>query len=158
MKLTPGIIEFNGLELVGLQSHTSLSVNRIGELWREFYSKLNLIQSSKPTELHYIKTYPEMYFKQFDPQAEFEIAAAVRPDLIEAIPEDFKTITLPSGKYAVFNYKGSSKDPSVFRYIFTEWLPASGYKLASRSHFDVLGEKYSNDSTDSEEEIWIPLE
>lgn len=48
-------------------------------------------------------------------------------------------------------------DTAVFRNIFGVWLPASGYTLDRRPHFEVLGEKYKNADPNSEEEIWIPI-
>ena len=65
--------------------------------------------------------------------------------------------SLEGGLYAVFDYKGSSNDSSVFQYIFGTWLPNSAYKLANRPHFEVLGINYRNNDPSSEEEIWIPI-
>ena len=64
---------------------------------------------------------------------------------------------LAGGQYAVFNYKGMPGDPKIFQYIYSEWLPASSYRLDNRPHFEVLGSKYKHNSQDSEEEIWIPV-
>lgn len=65
---------------------------------------------------------------------------------------------IPAGQYAVFHYKGSHNNGfDVFSYIFGEWLPASGYELDDRPHFELLGPKYKNGDPDSEEEIWIPI-
>jgi AraC family transcriptional regulator len=61
------------------------------------------------------------------------------------------------GLYAVFNYKGSNMDHSIFEYIFRSWLPDSEYYLDNRPHFEVLGDKYKNNDPSSEEEIWIPI-
>jgi AraC family transcriptional regulator len=33
----------------------------------------------------------------------------------------------------------------------------SAYDLDNRPHFEILGEKYKNESPDSEEELWIPV-
>ncbi len=52
---------------------------------------------------------------------------------------------------------GSSIDKSIYQYIFGIWLPNSVYLLDDRPHFEVLGTKYKNAKTDSEEEIWIPI-
>ena len=64
---------------------------------------------------------------------------------------------MPGGLYAVFFYKGSSSDTKIFQYIFTNWLPDSGYTLDNRPHFEILGENYKNGDPGSEEEIWIPV-
>ena len=41
---------------------------------------------------------------------------------------------------------------------FETWLPAYGFVLANRPHFEVLGAKYKNNDPASEEEIWIPIQ
>jgi AraC family transcriptional regulator len=69
-----------------------------------------------------------------------------------------KAFELPAGLYAVFLHRGpASEGQRTFQYIMGTWLPASGYELDSRPHFELLGEKYKNDLPDSEEEIWIPI-
>jgi AraC family transcriptional regulator len=68
-----------------------------------------------------------------------------------------EVFVLTGGLYAVFDYKGSNKDNTIFRYIYGEWLPNSEYILANRPHFEVLGDKYKNNDPFSEEEIWIPI-
>ena len=68
-----------------------------------------------------------------------------------------EAFTLKEGLYAVFDYKGSSSDNSIFHYIFSEWLPSSDYQIDDRPHFEVLGERYKNNDVNSEEEIWIPI-
>jgi AraC family transcriptional regulator len=67
-------------------------------------------------------------------------------------------IEIPEGLYAVFNYKGDQTNAvSFFNIIYTEWLPNSDYQLDNRPQFEILGEKYKNNDTSSEEEIWIPI-
>ena len=45
----------------------------------------------------------------------------------------------------------------TFQYILGTWLPNSDYSLDDRAHFEILGNKYKNNESDSEEEIWIPI-
>ena len=68
-----------------------------------------------------------------------------------------KSLILKGGLYAVFDYKGSSSNNSIFQYIFSEWLPNSEYLIDHRPHFEILGSKYKNNDPNSEEEIWIPI-
>ena len=75
----------------------------------------------------------------------------------DQVPEGMKTFILEGGLYAVFDYKGSSADPSIFQYIFSQWIPQSNYSVDNRPHFEVLGARYKNNDPDSEEEIWIPI-
>jgi AraC family transcriptional regulator len=65
---------------------------------------------------------------------------------------------LSEGLYAVFIHKGpASQGEKTFRYIFNTWLPASDYLLDNRPHFEIMGEKYKNEDSLSEEEVWIPI-
>jgi AraC family transcriptional regulator len=101
--------------------------------------------------------YSSTQFTGFDPANKFDKWAAVEVAHFDDIPDGMEAFTLAPGLYAVFVYKGSSADNSIFQYILSEWLPGSVYALDNRPHFDVLGDKYRNNSPDSEEEIWIPI-
>ena len=104
-----------------------------------------------------MQIYTPTYFADFKPTNEFEKWASVEVTDFNNVPGDMETFILAGGLYAVFDYKGSSNDPSIFQYIFGTWLPGSGYALDGRPHFEVLGEKYKNNDPTSEEEIWIPI-
>ena len=47
---------------------------------------------------------------------------------------------------------------ATYQKIITEWLSTSGYKIANRPHFQVMGEKYNNGCQDSEEDVYVPIE
>ena len=84
--------------------------------------------------------------------------ALVEVEDFNDLPEGMQTFILPQGKYAVFLHKGSASEGyKTFQWIFESWLPNSGYEIANRPHFEILGEKYKNNSPASEEEIWIPI-
>jgi len=104
-----------------------------------------------------MQIYPASYYAEFSPAKEFVKWAAVEVQHFDLIPEGMETFVLEGGLYAVFDYKGSSADPSIFQYIFFQWVPNSDYVVDDRPHFEVLGAKYQNNSPDSEEEIWIPI-
>ena len=144
-------------KLAGRRLTMSFSNNRTGELWRSFMPERKKITNSLTGEVISMQIYKPKYFEHFDPTTEFEKWAAVEVSDFDNIPDGFETFILASGLYAVFDYKGSSDDNSIFQYIFQTWLPASGYILDDRPHFEILGEKYKNQHPDSEEEIWIPL-
>ena len=77
--------------------------------------------------------------------------------VLDHLPAGMKSFLLEGGLYAVFDYKGSSADPSIFQNIFSQWIPSSPYRVDDRPHFEVLGAKYKNNDPESEEEIWIPI-
>lgn len=144
-------------KLIGKRLKMSLAGNRTAELWQSFRPRLTEIPNRTGTNLYSLQTYDPLYFSAFGPHREFEKWAAVEVAEIEKIPLELESFQLSGGKYAVFDYKGSSQDTRIFEYIFTEWLPASGYELDQRPHFEILGEKYKNNDPSSEEEIWIPI-
>lgn len=156
--MIPRIKTFPETKFVGYRMTMSMAFNKTSELWRSFMPKRREITHIIGNELYSMQILPEGYFSNFDPAVEFEKWAVVAVSETGNIPEGMEIITVPKGLYAVFDYKGlPSEGGKFFQYIFGEWLPQSGYALDNRPHFEILGEKYKNDSLDSEEEIWIPI-
>jgi len=143
---------------VGMRRNMSLITNHTTELWSTFMPKKKEIEEGVGDELFSIEVYPDGYFDQFDPAAYFEKWAAVEVNDSSLFPSDMEVITIPEGLYVVFNHQGpASMGPQTYAYIFRQWLPASDFELDDRPHLAVMGEKYENDSEDSEEELWIPI-
>lgn len=156
--MIPTIQTLPATKLIGYRLTMSLINNKTAELWRGFMPRRREITNSIGADMFSVNIYSENYFVHFNPAAEFEKWAAIPVTGLDAIPEGMETLTLPEGKYAVFHYKGAPENGAeVFKYIFQQWLPQSGYELDNRPHFEVLGEKYKNGSEESEEEIWIPV-
>lgn len=135
----------------------SLADNKTRELWRSFMLLYKTIPQLPTSDLISLQVYEVGYFSDFDPASKFQKWAAVEMPESAQVPEGLEPFILPGGNYAVFDYKGPANDPGIFRYIFSTWLPASGYILDDRPHFEVLGDHYKNEDPDSEEEIWIPI-
>ena len=145
-------------KLIGISKKMSLVQNTTGLLWREFLTRRKSIRNIIQPDLYSLQRYPIDYFRLFNPATEFEKWAAIEVASFDEVPEGMNTLTLSSGLYAVFLHRGAAATaPATFQYILSEWLPASGYELDHRPHFEVLGERYKNDHPDSEEEIWIPI-
>jgi len=157
MSLQPTILSPQPLLVAGLNIQLSLTQYTIASLWQAFMPIRNSIPNTISNNLFSVSVYPDLYFQQFNPATPYTKWAAVQVDSFDTIPPAFQTLLIPEGLYAVFHYKGLSSDMSIFSYIFKEWLPYSGYALDNRPHLEVLGEKYKNNSPDSEEDIWIPI-
>jgi len=158
LKSEPRLQRLKARRLIGHSVSMSLQENRTQELWSCFMPHRRRITSVNAAILYSVQVYPAGYFDAFNPATSFEKWAALEVSKGAVVPEGMKEIVVPEGEYAVFHYRGvPANAASFFTYIFTEWLPASAYKLDARPHFELLGEKYSNDSADSEEEIWIPV-
>lgn len=139
-----------------MNSIISYSNYRIGELWGNFMPRRNEIKNTIGTELFNIQINPDNF--DFNPQTEFVKWAVVPVTDFNSIPDGMQQLIVEEGLYAVFNHVGDAvKARETFAYIFGVWMPNSEYQLDNRPHFEILGEKYKNNSPDSEEEIWIPI-
>ena len=154
--IEPIIKTISEKKLVGMSIRMSLAENKTFSLWQNFMPRRKEISHALSTDLISMQVYDAPLQAGNMCQA-FDKWAAVEVPNFENIPEGMHTFTLVGGLYAVFHYKGLSTDPSIFRYIFGEWLPNSNYALDQRPHFEVLGAKYKNNDPESEEEIWIPI-
>lgn len=150
---------FPETKLIGTSVEMSLANNRTGELWRGFMPRRKEISNAISNDLFSMQVYDASYnFKSFDLNATFKKYATTAVKDFNAIPPGMVTFTITQGLYAVFLHKGlPTEGERTFRYIFSEWIPASGYEVDTRPHFEILGSKYSNTSPDSEEEIFIPI-
>ncbi|MDB5252770.1 MAG: AraC family transcriptional regulator [Flaviaesturariibacter sp.] len=153
--MSPRLVQLPEKRLVGTCLPMSLSENRTRELWRRFMPRRH--EAGDAGELFAVQVYDPGYFDRFDPTRVFDKWAAVQQREADVVPEGMDLLTIPAGTYAVFDYRGSSSDTRIFDHIFRAWLPASGYRLDNRPHFELLGKKYRNNDTGSEEEIWIPV-
>ncbi|MDD4645776.1 MAG: GNAT family N-acetyltransferase [Bacteroidales bacterium] len=155
-RMEPNMVNLSEKKLVGNRLTMTLAENKTADLWRAFMPRRREITNRVNKELISMQVYGEP-MKPGDLNQEFDKWAAVEVTDFENIPEGMETFILSGGLYAVFPYKGLSTDNSLFVHIFTVWLPGSGYVLDHRPHFEILGDRYKNGDSDSEEDIWIPV-
>jgi len=155
--MKPRIETLLAKKLLGNKITMAIIANKTGELWRKFIPRQAEINNKLSNDKISLQVYDSSYFDNFNPAKEFVKWATVEVSDFENIPVGMAFFNLEGGLYAVFDYKGSSTDNSIFEYIFTTWLPNSNYILDNRPHFEVLGAKYKNNDPNSEEEIWIPI-
>jgi AraC family transcriptional regulator len=155
--MQPRIVKLKGKKLVGKRLTMSLADNKTNELWKNFMPRRREISNTLTNDFISMQVYKPKYFADFSPTNEFEKWATVEVGDFINLPCDLETFNLTGGLYAVFDYKGSSTDSSIFQFIFGTWLPNSNFLLDDRPHFELLGEKYKNADPNSEEEIWIPI-
>jgi AraC family transcriptional regulator len=155
--MNPRIKLLKEKKLIGYSLKMSLTHNKTGQLWGQFGPRIKEIQNRVSEDKISMQIYDPSYYANFNPENEFEKWATVEVENFDNIPNDMKTFTLQEGMYAVFDYKGSSSDHSIFQYIFWKWLPKSPYQIDDRPHFEILGKNYKNNDPNSEEAIWIPI-
>lgn len=157
--LTPRIETIPQKYFIGKSMKMNFANNRTVDLWKSFMPCKKEIENTIGQELYSMQIYSVDFFQQFDPLKEFEKMAMVEVDEMTQVPNEMIRVVLPKGLYAVFNYVGlPGNAENTFRYIFSDWLPKSIYKLDDRIHFEILGNKFRRDDPNSEEEIWIPIE
>lgn len=145
-------------KIIGKSEMMSFSENKTFQLWKNFMPIKHLIRNEISSQLFSIEEYPQNFFEVFNPNSEFKKWAGVEVQNFDIVPCDMETLTIPEGLYAVFVHKGMASEAfKTYQYIFQTWMPNSEYKPDNRHHFAVMGEKYKNDSPDSEEEIYIPI-
>lgn len=149
---------FKERKLIGKRLIMSFSENKTKELWHSFMPQKSEITNIIGPELYSVEIYEIGFFENFNLANKFEKWAAVEVSDFENIPNGFEKLIINDGLYAVFLHKGFAKDGmKTYNYIFNTWLPAADYKLDNRPHFAIMGNKYDNNSGDSEEEIWMPI-
>ncbi|MCK0161416.1 GyrI-like domain-containing protein [Allomuricauda sp. F6463D] len=146
-------------KLIGKKLNTSFANDKTVELWRSFSPRKAEIKNAIGSDLYSVEIYPKTHFFQnFQPTAVFEKWAAITVSDYNNVPEGMDTLTIPSGTYAVFHYKGKpSEAMDMFRYIYADWLPNSGFNMDKRPYFALMGAKYKGEHPESEEEFWIPI-
>ena len=157
--MQPRIETISEIKLLGKRINMSYSNNLTPILWKSFMPHRNEISNSLNTKLFSVEVYKSPnFFEDFDATNKFEKWAAVEVSNFETIPSEMESLLIPAGEYAVFNYKGKgSKASETYRTILHDWFPISKYQLDLRPHFAVMGEKYKNEDTTSEEELWFPI-
>ncbi|MEU1802422.1 AraC family transcriptional regulator [Streptomyces sp. NPDC019937] len=73
-------------------------------------------------------------------------------------PKDLDTLTVPAGAWAVFENSGPFPRALQFlwRDVFTQWFPSNPYR--SRPGPEILRTRLSQDGSEAEAELWIPVE
>lgn len=142
--------------LIGKSQTMTFAQDKTVALWQSFMPRRHEISNRLGEELFSVQVYPEHF--DFGLHTSFTKWATIPVSEGTSIPEGMEMLVIPEGLYAVFLYKGipANAEP-FFRYIYTEWLPTSGYTIDNRPHFEILGNKYKHNDPISEEEVWIPI-
>ena len=155
---TPQILQIPAKKLVGISLEMSLADNKTFALFSSFMPNRDQITNAVNPDIYEVLYYNTSYFKSFNPNTVFTKWATLEVHDYQIIPKTMNTLDMEGGLYAVFTYKGLSKDFGKFmQNIFSQWLPHSGYQLDHRPHFNVLGNRYKNNHPDSEEDVYIPI-
>lgn len=149
--------ELEEFRLVGFKEKMSMenekNFKRIPEFWNESFSQgkcQKMLAFNDKKELSCMGVCANADDKGFD----YYIATGSD----RAIPEDMDELLVPGGTYVIFECVGRMPEgqQKVWKRIFTEWFPNSGYEMTDGPQL----EWYSEGDAASEEyrsEIWIPV-
>jgi AraC family transcriptional regulator len=152
--IEPVILNFEGAVLCGASEAMSLQTFTPWTLWPRVMPRLAQIRNRSSQDLISLRNFNGI--PVFGPQANPNFTYWGGVEVLEA-NKGFEHLEIPAGTYAVFHYKGLSSDSTIWRYIYSQWLPNSKWELDERPHFERLGSKYKNDDPTSEEDIYIPI-
>lgn len=155
----PTITNIAAKILAGHRVRMSQVNNRSRELWQSFRPLAPSVRNRIGSDFFSVQVYdsPE-YFAAYSPAREFDRWAAVEISSVADLTPAMEILSLNAGLYAVFEYRGTPAEFAPFaQQIFAEWLPASGYMLDDRPHFEVLSPAYRADDPNAEETIYIPV-
>lgn len=152
----PQIVPLPARQVIGKRMEMSQAADQTPALWQRFMPHKKNIPGAG--NLISTNLYPAGYFNRFDPAARFEKWAATEVAGPAEPPDGLESFIIPAGLYAGILYRGLPQDFfATGRYVYSEWLPQSGYAMDQRPHFFVMGHRYKHNDPSSEEEFWIPV-
>ena len=125
------------IKIAGLRDITSISQNRIPQLWDQFLRFHGDLYELSKTAYSICETRQTVYTADGDVTFSVMVGSPV-PDFSN-LPEALAQTTLRPGKYAVFTHRGSlDKLLQTYQYIYGTWLPSSGQRLDDREDFEAV--------------------
>jgi len=86
------------------------------KLWGRFGPRIKEVKNRVTEDKISMQIYAPTYYQNFSPDKEFEKWATVEVKDFNEVPTGMESFTLKEGLYAVFDYKGSSADHSIYQY------------------------------------------
>lgn len=153
--LKPKIVEKSEFKVIGLKYFGANNNNEIPNLWRKFFERIKEIKNR--VELKTSLGVCE-YVSNLTNESEFGYIACVEVNSLNEIPKGMVGEIVTSNKYAVFTHRGLSDTlGDTYEYIYSTWLPKSGYELAPSHDFELYDERFDLESENSEIDIYIPI-
>ncbi|HCH02784.1 MAG TPA: AraC family transcriptional regulator [Vibrio sp.] len=140
-------------EISGLFSSQPDFQQAVPEIWRAF----DAVQQSIPTLINTEKKrYGVIDTLSLNSERLHYWAAE---ELQTATFQPLNTLEIPTQQYAVLPHKGpidGLKDK--LEWLFTHWLPQSGYRGVDGFELEIYPENYQMNSADAYMEYWLPIE
>lgn len=153
----PEICLIKEIKLIGTRGTTTLSDNKIPQLWDQFLSIYNKFFTMKQAGYEICETQHTTYTKDGD--VSFSVFIGVPAEQFDNIPEEFIKKRLSGGKYAVFTHRGTFANMlQSYQYIYGTWLASTKEELDDREDFQIYErEVISFDDPENVVKIFIPI-
>jgi AraC family transcriptional regulator len=156
--MPPELIEMPEKMMVGISFFISddTEITDLSKEWMRFINEAHIIKNKVIPECYcqvqYWSENQEIGGMFFFTGVEVNQATDVNPL--------FVIKTIPKGKYLRFIHKGfANRVGYTYKYIYTQFLPDTDYKLTKPFNYEYYGEKCLGPyNEDSESEIFIPVE
>jgi len=153
--MQPRFVDLEELILVGLPYYGQPVGGKFTQAWDRFFEVEPSIRSRVNKKVCYGV---EVFGKESTLGGDWFYFPSVQVSDLKEIPGILFAKTFPACRCVVFSVTGGiPKLGEVFRYIYAEWLPASGYEIAYPWDFEVYGEQFKGDEPDSLIDIYIPV-
>ncbi|MDZ4721983.1 MAG: GyrI-like domain-containing protein [Roseiflexaceae bacterium] len=148
--MQPQIVTKPAFTVVGLLLHTTAKSPEIPKLWDQLVPRIDEIEYAiEPMVSYGLMDHFDMANNTLDYMAGNPVEKVVE------LPAGMSRWDVPASTYAVFE----TTLPTIgqtFDYIFSTWLPTSGYKQAAATYFERYGEDFS--PANPTLAIYIPVE
>jgi len=154
--MNPVIVKKDEIKVIGLTCSTTISDSKIPAVWEQLFTRMNDIPNRiSPCYMLGVSEFTTNHL-----QEEFTYMACVPVIHIDEIPEGMVGRTIPSREYVMVTNKGAlDKLGYTFEYIYTNWLPKSGYELAEEDDLEFYGDRFRGPNDElSEIDIYIPIQ
>lgn len=157
IRIEPVIKKISGIRIAYLKfERTHKTIQSYSVLWKQLiqFSK-NCGLSSKGSK--YVSLSLDYPFITQDEQSRFMIGVTLSQSF--EIPKGFGIYEIPSGKYAIFRFKGFYHQlNSVYRYIYMDWLPSGDYTLREQFTYETyINTPEKTPTSELITDIYIPI-
>ncbi len=155
VSMEPKIVDKEGFKVIGLRYYGDNKKGEIKEVWEAFNKRGKEVPN---TSEHCVAiglcSMPE---ENGDPN-KFEYVCSLTVKSADKVPEGMVAREVKPHKYAVFTHKGKLDNlADTYKYIYSTWLPKSGFELDSTYDFELYDERFCFGLDNSEFDIYVPI-
>lgn len=147
----PTVLNREAFTVVGPVYRGTNDNQEIPRLWRTLLPRFSELNNLVQTQVSYgVMGNMNQESGEFDYLAGYEFAGGGK------LPEGMETWSVPAQKYAVFPATLPTL-MEVFGYINENWFPRSGYSRTGGPEFELYGEEFNPQDSNSVLYLYIPV-